>query len=158
MKGKGKLLTYWLLREENEQQEDQAKDGLPSQDLPTENGTRLPADWDTGGVYDAENCKQMKDVKVFPCTDSLADNLRGYETIVENVEECKKQDPKSGDATAEEFRFKSEDGLDTTANCTVQKQCTSLQCKTVKPGRVPRSAACTQYTAVLQKCIMDCLH
>ena len=129
MKGKGKLLTFWLLREERTQQEeDQIKDGLPAEgdfrNLPTENGERLSADWDTGGVNDAENnCIQMTDVKLFPRTDSLVDNLRGYETMEENDEEQKKQDHKSVDATAEEFHYKSEGGsVATTAHNTVQKE------------------------------------
>ena len=129
LKGKGKLLTYWLLREESTQQEeDQVKDGLPAKgdfrNLPTENGERLSADWDTGGVNDAENnCIQMTDVKLFPRADSLVDNLRGYETMEENVQEREKQDHKSAGATAEEFHNKSEDGsVVTSANNTVQKE------------------------------------
>merc|ERR1719237_1310445 len=73
LKGKGKLLTYWLLREERmQQEEDQVKDGLPAKgdlrNLPTENGERLSADWDTG---DAENCVQMTDLQAYTRTDSL---------------------------------------------------------------------------------------
>ena len=38
-----------------------------------ENGERLAADWDTGGVSNAENYVQIKDVEVFPRTDSLVE-------------------------------------------------------------------------------------
>ena len=125
LKGKGKLLTFWLLREESTQQEeDQVKDGLPTEgdfrNHPTENGERLSAGWDTG---DAENCVQMTDLQAYTRTDSLVDNLRGYETMEENDEEQKKQDHKSVDATAEEFHYKSEGGsVATTAHNTVQKE------------------------------------
>ena len=104
------------------------KDELPAEgdfgNLPTENGERLSeTDWDAGGVDNEENCIQMTDVKLYPRTDSLVDNLRGYETMEENDEEQKKQDHKSVDATAEEFHYKSEGGsVATTAHNTVQKE------------------------------------
>ena len=128
MKGKGKVLTYWLLREERtQQQEDQVKDGLPAEgdfrNLPVENAKRLTADWYPGGANEAENCVQMTDLQAYTRTDSLVDNLRGYETMEENDEEQKKQDHKSVDATAEEFHYKSEGGsVATTAHNTVQKE------------------------------------
>jgi hypothetical protein len=60
---------------------------------------------------------------IHPHTNSLVDNLRGYETVEENVEERKKQDHKNVDVTAEEFHNKSEDGsVVATANNTVQKE------------------------------------
>ena len=135
MKGKGKLLTYWLLREENPQ--DQIKDGLPSEasirkdcsDIPLER----PADWDTRGVNDAGNCKEMEDyVELFPSPDNLVDSLRGYEIVEEseelhkNVVEWKKQglddDYDESVSATEEFHNKSDNGPATSANDTVQME------------------------------------
>ena len=133
MKGKGKVLTYWLLREESLQ--DHIKDELPaegstqgdSRDIAMENGKR-PTDWDAGGVNDAESVK-TKDLEMFlsPDTgpDSLVDNLRGYETVEEceeihkNVVAWKKQDHESVSATEE---FLNNDRLVATANITVQRE------------------------------------
>ena len=128
MKGKGKVLTYWLLREESLQ--DRIKDGLPaegstqgdSRDIAMENGKR-PTDWDTRGVNDAESVKI--DLELFPSPDSLVDNMRGYETVEEceeihkNVVAWKKQDHESVGATEE---FHNNDSLVATANNTVQRE------------------------------------
>ena len=132
MKGKGKVLTYWLLREESLQ--DHIKDGLPaegstqgdSRDIAMENGKR-PTGWDTGGVNDAESVKIA--VELFPSPDtgpdSLVDNLRGYETVEEceeihkNVVAWRKQDHESVGATE---KFHNNDRLVATANNTVQRE------------------------------------
>ena len=132
MKGKGKVLTYWLLREESLQ--DHIKDGLPaegstqgdSRDIRMESG-KGPTDWDTGGINDAESVKI--DLELFPSPDtgpdSLVDNLRGYETVEEceeihkNVVAWKKQDHETVSATEE---FHNNDRLVATANNTVQRE------------------------------------
>ena len=115
MKGKGKLLTYWLLREESppqEQIEEEESIVGESRDFPIEDGKRPTADWDNGA-------------SMYRSPDGLVDNLRGYETVEESEEiHNNVEDWKQGHESArEEFHNRSEVGsVHISVNNTVQNE------------------------------------